>query len=72
MELQRALDKPALGKNVTPMLGLIHQDLFDNVSPMVRGAAQQYPHFHLRTYNSLADAQKVIHGFLADKQLQNK
>ncbi|HYK08924.1 MAG TPA: hypothetical protein VEW42_05485 [Candidatus Eisenbacteria bacterium] len=66
MELQRALDKPTLGKNLTPILGLIHTDNIDELSyRMIRGAAQKYPHFQLKTYASFEDATRAIHEFLA-------
>lgn len=70
MELQRALDKPALGMNHTPILALVHQDNYEGLSRMVRGAAQKYPHFHVKTYTSLPDAQHEIREFLVGKTVK--
>lgn len=64
MELQRALNKPALGQPLTPILGLVQKDQYDHLSLMVRGAAQKYPNFHLKTYASLTEAKQAIHEFL--------
>lgn len=64
MELQEALRKPELGLPLTPILGLFHQDFSVKVSRMVKGAAQKHPHFHLKAYSSLEEAQSHIHNFL--------
>src|SRR3989338_2250031 len=37
MELQRALDKPKMGMNETPILCLVHQSSLEKLSSMVRG-----------------------------------
>lgn len=72
MELQRALDKPKLGMNPTPILGLVHKDNYSQLSKMVRGAAQKYPNFHLQTYRSSADAKQAVFTFLSLKPTATK
>lgn len=72
MELQRVLDKPALGMSLTPILGLVHEDNYSKLSKMVRGAAQKYPHFKLQTYKSLPDAEQAVFTFLSAKTAQRR
>jgi hypothetical protein len=64
MELQEALRKPERGLSQTPILGLFHQEFAIKVSRMIKGAAQKYPHFHLKAYDSLEEAQDHLHKFL--------
>lgn len=65
MEIQEALRKPDIGLNLTPILGLVHENFLDRLSLMIKGAAEIYPHFHLQTYQTLTEAQKAIHKFLS-------
>ncbi len=64
MEIEHAVLKPQLGLNETPILGLVHTDRLASVSPMIRGAAKVYPHFILKTYATLRDAEEIIYQFL--------
>lgn len=65
MEIQRALDKPAMGLNRTPILSLIHESLFEPMSMMVRGVDPiESPQYYLKTYASLLDAQITVDQFL--------
>lgn len=64
MELQHAFNKPLLGLNETPVLGLVHASIADVVSPMVQGAACYYPLFHLERYTNAEEAQQAIYQFL--------
>ncbi len=69
MEIQRAIDKPRMGMNLTPVLCLVHEELFDKVTWMIRGvSAIESPVFRLAVYLALQDAQNKIEEFL----LENK
>lgn len=64
MELQRAIDKPRLGLNQTPILCLIHKDLLENLSFMVRGISdKENAKFEIKTYRTLNDSKKAIRDF---------
>lgn len=62
MELQEALRRGDL-----PILGLVHNESIHAISPMIRGAAEVYPLFQLKTYENAGDAQKAIQVFLREK-----
>jgi hypothetical protein len=65
MELQRALDKPKLGLNQTPILCLVEEKLYDGLSNMIRGvSAKESPTFELKTYQNLRQAKELIYDFL--------
>lgn len=64
MEIEHALLKPKLSLNGTPILGLVHKDKREMLSPMIRGAAQVYDHFYLKTYTSVTEAHRHIQQFL--------
>jgi hypothetical protein len=65
MEIQRAIDKPRLGMNSTPILCLISKDRSPGLSFMIRGVSEEEsPLFQLREYENLNQAQKHIHNFL--------
>ena len=67
MEIQRAIDKPRLGMNETPMLCLIHESLFNNLTWMVRGVKpEECPVFELKTYTDLEDAKRIVTDFLTN------
>lgn len=69
MEIQRAIDKPRMGMNLTPVLCLVHEELFDKVTWMIRGvSAIESPVFRRAVYLALQDAQNKIEEFL----LENK
>ena len=66
MELQRALDKPLMGMNETPILCLIHQDQLQKLSFMVRGVdPEESAVFHLHEYLTLHQAKQHIFDFLS-------
>ncbi len=65
MEIERAILKPRLGLNKTPILCLIHEELADKLSFMVRGiSSEECEDYFLRTYGDLAGAKSVVKDFL--------
>lgn len=61
MEIQRALDKPRIGLNVTRILCLVRDDCLNKVSFMLRGVSRdESSSFELRTYSDIEDAKKKI------------
>lgn len=65
MEIEHAILKPRLGLNRTPVLCLVHENLADKVSFMVRGVAKdETPFFYLQTYTDLNSAKSEIFKFL--------
>ena len=65
MELQEAILKPRLGLNETPILCLIHKDLYNKLSGMVTGVSpEESPKFFIRTYENINDAQEIVFEFL--------
>ncbi len=65
MEIQRALDKPKLGMNETPILCLVQENVLPSLSYMIRGVVpQESPTFQLKTYQNLEQAQEHIFYFL--------
>lgn len=64
MEIERAILKPSRGLNETPILALIHAELLESLSYMVRGITSEEAAFQLRTYYDLAEAQAVVTEFL--------
>lgn len=64
MELERAIHKPERGLNATPILALIHKDVLQSLSYMVRGITQEEVSFRLRTYSSFEDVVREIEEFL--------
>ncbi len=70
MELQRAIDKPRMGMNVTPILCLVQKNELSGLSSMIRGVdvvAEGVP-FEIATYRNSRDAKGKIVKFL----LENK
>ena len=66
MEIQRAIDKPKLGMNETPILCLIHSEMFSKLSFMIRGVApEESSVFQIRIYKNLEQAQEYIFDFLS-------
>jgi len=67
MEIQRAIDKPAMGMNATPILCLIREDLYGENKPtwMIKGITQEEASgFELKTYKDLEDAKRIVQDFL--------
>jgi hypothetical protein len=65
MEIERALLKPERGLNETPILCLVHEQVLDKLSFMVRGVSEEeHLNFNLRTYSNLEEAKAIIHSFL--------
>lgn len=65
MEIERAIEKPYRGLNVTPVLALIHESKLNDLSFMIRGISKsEAPNFYLKTYTSLDEAKSLIHKFL--------
>lgn len=71
MEIGRAILKPERGLNRTPVLALIHRNLLDSLSYMIRGISPEKAAFQLRTYQDLAEAQAHTHDFLLETQLHS-
>jgi hypothetical protein len=66
MEIQRAIDKPKLGMSETPILCLIHSELFSKLSFMIRGVtSEESSIFQIKEYRNLQQAQQYIHDFLS-------
>lgn len=67
MELQRALDKPKMGMNKTPILCLVHQNRLEKLSSMVRGvdAEKEEAVFEIVAYEDVKGANNEITDFLA-------
>jgi hypothetical protein len=65
MEVERALLKPERGLPETPILCLVHTDMLEKLSCMIKGINQEdYPNFLLATYSDLEDAKKIVKDFL--------
>lgn len=65
IELQHAILKPRLGLNTTPILCLIHEQVVDKLSFMVRGLSKdETPCFYLETYRDLETAKSSVKKFL--------
>lgn len=64
-EIQRAIDKPRIGLNQTPILCLVREDLLSGLSFMVRGISKdENPDFVLEVYKTTEDAKEIIQRFL--------
>lgn len=66
MELQRALDKPRMGMNLTPILCLVQEDKWEEeLSNMIKGISKKdSPVAEVITYKDLEDAKRIISDFL--------
>lgn len=70
MEIQEGLRKPQLGYNLTPTLCLVHEDLIDSLSGMIKGICSEVDgeiEFYLRIYKDLEEAKKIVFDFLTGK-----
>lgn len=69
MEIERAILKPERGLNETPILCLVHEQLINKISFMLRGVSkEECPKFSLRTYSSMEEAKNIINDFLISKK----
>lgn len=65
MEIERALLKPARGLPRTPILCLVHVDMHDRLSSMIKGiTAEECDVFCLKTYSTLEEACAIMSDFL--------
>lgn len=66
MELQRAIDKPKMGMNKTPILCLVHKSRLDNLSRMIKGIDPENEGcvLELYTYDNLTSAKEAVEDFL--------
>lgn len=65
MEIERAILKPQRGLNMTPVLCLVHADLYDKLSGMVRGVStEEHPEFFVKKYSNLEEAKQIVRKFL--------
>jgi hypothetical protein len=65
MELERAILKPNLGLNVTPILCLVQEDLLAKLTYMIRGISMdECPDYYLQTYHDLEHAKEIVRTFL--------
>lgn len=70
MEIQEALRKPQLGFNLTPILCLVHQDMINSLSGMVKGVCPEVDgevEFYLETYKDFQQAKGIISDFLTGR-----
>lgn len=67
MELQRAIDKPKIGLNKTPILCLVHTSRVEKLSSMVRGVDpdKEGAVFEIALYEDVGGAKKQIAKFLS-------
>ncbi len=73
IEIEHAILKPKLGLNKTPILCLVHKDLFDKVSFMIKGiSVGESDIFYLRLYSDLESVKLLVKDFLLDKMDQNE
>lgn len=67
MEIERAILKPERGLNMTPILCLVHADLYDKLSGMVKGVSEEEnPKFFVKKYNNLEEAKELVNHFLTN------
>ena len=66
MELQRAMDKPKMDMNETPVLCLVHKSCLESLSSMVRGVdtKKEGSNFELKVYEDVDGAKEIISDFL--------
>lgn len=65
MELQEAILKPRLGLNQTPILCLVHEEVYPKLSGMVIGVSEQEnPEFYVKKYKTLQEAEDLVGKFL--------
>ncbi len=64
MEIERALIKPERGLSKTPILCLIHEDLEEKLSYMIRGIKSD--DFYLKTYTDFKSAEDLVFNFLTE------
>ena len=71
MEIQHAILKPNVGKNVTPVLCLVRSEVLQRLSFMVRGiTSEENPGFELREYSTTEQAQQHIFDFLSRRKAE--
>jgi len=63
MEVQYALNKPAMGMNLTPILVLVEESLLPELPTMIQGAAEQTQHMFVTSYTTLLSAYQAIDNF---------
>ncbi len=66
MEIERALSRPARGLPTAKILGLVKDLKFLKLSRMVRGAAEKYNNFVLRTYKTEGEIKDLVIEFLTE------
>ncbi len=65
IEIQEAILKPRLGMNLTPILCLIHEDLYPKLSGMIIGVSEQEnSEFYIKKYKTLQEAKDLVSSFL--------
>ncbi|MDB5179341.1 MAG: hypothetical protein JWN01_1284 [Patescibacteria group bacterium] len=65
MELERAILKPNLGLNPTPILCLVQEQLLDKLTYMIRGVSMdECPDYYLQSYSDPNDAKEIVTKFL--------
>lgn len=64
-EIQTAILKPSLGLNPTPILCLVHETQYNNLSSMIKGVVEdECPDYFVKTYTSLEEAKRITAYFL--------
>lgn len=73
MEIMRALLKPKMGLNTTPIICFVHEDRKDKVSWMILGSNSEFPGvLELVTYSSIEDARRKLEKFLKSSSSQQE
>ncbi len=68
MEIQRAIDKPLIGKNPTPILCLVENENLNSLSSMIRGVSvSENNHFNIETYIDFNDIKSHIFDVLTTR-----
>lgn len=66
MEMQRAIDKPKMGKNFTPILCLLSNEITARQSKMITGITDdENPGFTVARYGTTEEAKQAIFNFLS-------
>jgi len=73
MELQRAIDKPGLGMNQTPILCLVRSDVLPRLSFMVHGITpEENPGSEIKEYVTTEEVQQYIFDFLSRRKTEKE
>jgi hypothetical protein len=72
-EIQRAIDKPEMGMNQTPILSLVRSDVLPRLSFMVRGVTpEENSGSELKVYSTIEEAKQYIFDFLSRVRIEKE